>query len=173
MKHILVFALCISGAFLSISSAAAPLSHCPQCGLLPFPNDLLYIEEEWTSTHQSLSGSWDNSSDAPDILVAEGICALRDQALDARLTYSFQPNGRFEKVLEAPNLGASLAKTGRWRISPDQKYILLDYQGVDAPYMEVVAIRHIDGDELVLDIALSFQKANANTPSKELFFNKL
>lgn len=173
MKRIKFFALRISFAFFLAPLFAEAGTSCPQCGLLPFPKDLLPIEEEWTTKHQALSGSWENTSDAPDILVAEGICALRDQALSARLTYTFLPSGRFEKTLEAAELGALLTNTGRWRISPDQKHILLDYSGVDAPYMEVIPIRHLDGDELVLDIALAFQKADATAVSKELFFNKL
>lgn len=173
MKSILLVVFSIISMLRGYATEADRTTPCPHCSSIPFPVALSIEDVERSTVYQALSGSWEHTALAPDILVSEGLCATREQALSARLTYTFQANGRFEKKLESTELGAALINSGRWYLSNDQQYIVLEYAQLDAPYNEVIAIRHLDRDELVLEQEPTFHKAPAQIQAREFFFNKL
>lgn len=173
MKTILLVVFSIFSVYSSYAAEANRTTSCPHCSGTPFPTLLVIDDIERSSVYQALSGSWEHTALAPDILVSEGLCATREQALSARLIYTFQANGRFEKKLESTELGATLINSGRWQLSNDQQYIVLEYAQLDAPYNEVIAIRHLDRDELVLEQEPTFHKAPTQIQAREFFFNKL
>lgn len=122
---------------------------------------------------KQLTGKWEHSPTAPDIFVEEGLCATREQAISAVFRYSFRPDGTFSKGLHSDELGIDLIDEGRWRLSGDGKYLLLERFEADAPYVETIQIKYLNLDELVLCQIPAFNRAVASRASRDLFFNKI
>ncbi|MBV6427240.1 MAG: hypothetical protein KIPDCIKN_01755 [Haliscomenobacter sp.] len=122
---------------------------------------------------KQLTGKWEHSPLAPDIFVEEGLCATREQAISAVFRYSFRPDGTFSKGLHSDELGIDLIDEGRWRLSGDGKYLLLERFEADAPYVETIQIKYLNLDELVLCQIPAFNRAVASRASRDLFFNKI
>ncbi|MBK8880163.1 MAG: hypothetical protein IPN74_17030 [Haliscomenobacter sp.] len=122
---------------------------------------------------KQLTGKWEHSPMAPDIFVEEGLCATREQAISAVFRYSFRPDGTFSKGLHSDELGIDLVDEGRWKITGDGKYILLERFEADASYVEMIQIKHLNLDELVLCQIPAFNRALATRASEDLFFNKI
>ncbi len=122
---------------------------------------------------KQLTGKWEHSPMAPDIFVAEGLCATREQAISSVFRYSFRPDGTFSKGLHSDELGIDLIDEGRWRISADGKFLLLERFEADAPYVEMIQIKYLNLDEMVLCQIPAFNRALASAASRDLFFNKI
>lgn len=120
-----------------------------------------------------LCGTWEHSYLAPEIFVAEGLCANIEQARLSSFQYAFRPDGTFSKGLYCRALATNLTAEGRWSISADGKALTLECFDEETPYVEVLTIRHVDADELIVEQPLRFHRMRAEAPHSEMYFNKI
>lgn len=104
----------------------------------------------------SLAGEWGNRT----------INSKAPQALS--LSYQFKKNGTYTKKLKEKN--GIITEQGRWELSRDGQFLMLECNG--AKKAELVRIKYIELDELVLEQKLDFQSVGIQIAPAEYFFNK-
>lgn len=119
------------------------------------------MTEKAAQMHAALAGRWENTMYPFD----ENASSLVE---DAFLSYHFRTDGSYVKTLGGAK--KSIEEHGRWEVTPDGTQILLFSTDQIAP--EVIRIKYIQADELVLEHALKCNVQNFCTQLKSFYFNK-
>lgn len=117
----------------------------------------------------NLIGSWEHSLRSFDMATAAATSSAEYSTVyNATLLFTFKADGSYsKKLLNAP---IKVEEYGAWQLTDDGNTLTLVSDNGDAP--QVIKIKHLQMDELVLEHALRSAEANFCINQKDFFFNR-
>ncbi len=141
----------------AIASANSPNECCGQ------GNDTTYNLDyaAFRKVRDQLVGKWQNTAFTADLEASD--------ESGAYLRFEFLPNGSFVKTMGAGQM--TYEERGQWELNSDGKRLMLYPDGCLTP--EVIAVKYLELDELVLEQYVQGPGAEIETEVKDIFYNRL
>lgn len=142
---------------ISIAGANSPNECCGQSNDTTFNLDY----DAFRKVRDQLIGKWQNTAYTADL-------GGSDES-GAYLRYEFLPNGSFIKTMGAGQM--TYEERGQWELNNDGKRLMLYPDGCLSP--EVIAVKYLELDELVMEQFVQSQEDDSETEVKDVFYNRL
>lgn len=131
--------------------------------------------EQTAAVKAALTGEWRNTRALLTLRSAD--CDPGDalELEEASISFEFQSDGAFTKVVSSDVKSIRFEERGRWEVSKDGDHLLLHTPSADGTALtQRIRIKFLELDELVLETPLAVVgRTFASVPNKDFYFNKL